>query len=162
MFRKLIAIGVIWIIVGWYFAKDKITLFIAAHKSSLNKEVVEYYFDATVGLDSLAADLFNKKVIEYPKSFVLLGKYKNLNSKRLASGKYLLKPSTSYKDVLNGFTINSNGNGNAEVEVDVTFNNCKIIEQLVSKVSKNLFVDSVSLLNYIKSDSVLKKYGFTW
>ena len=162
MFRKLIAVGVIGIIVGGYFAKDKITLFIAAHKSSLNKEVVEYYFDATVGLDSLAADLFNKKVIEYPKSFVLLGEYKNLNSKRLASGKYLLKPSTSYKDVLNGFTINSNGNGNAEVEVDVTFNNCKNIEQLVGKVSKNLLLDSVSLINYIKSDSVLKKYDFNW
>lgn len=162
MFRKLILVGVIAVIVTGYFVSDKVTLFFAAHKKTLNENEIEYYFDATVGLDSLAADLYVKEVIEYPKSFILLGEYKDLNNNRLASGKYLLKPNTSYKDILNGFTINGNGNGNAEVEVNVTFNNCKNIEQLAGKVSKNLFLDSVELISYIKSDSVLKMYGFTW
>ena len=161
MFRKvIIGVGVIGVI-GIALTYDKIGLFLDGRKSTLNEKSQEFFFDANLGAKGLADKLESEHLIDNKEALLAVAEYKGLDVSKLASGKYLIEEGTSYRNLLNGFTLNSNGNGNAEVEVDVTFNNCKDIYQLAGKVSKCLLVDSSKLVSYIENGSTLEKYGFT-
>jgi len=140
---------------------DSFGLYFDGSKTSINEEPVIIYVPTGVTLDQLGDLLIEEEVIDNKDSFVAVGEYKKLTAERLAAGKYILPKKTDYKTLLNGFTINSLGNGNAEVEVDVTFNNCKDIAQLSGKVARHIETDSLSLYEYILSDSILEDYGFT-
>ena len=161
MFKKIAIVGVIVFVVITFSLRGKIGLYFDGNKTSLNQNDQEFYFNSNKGLEGLALQLENEKIIDNVKSFILVGDYKGLDSSNLASGKYVIKSGTNYRNLLNGFTLNSNGDGNAEVEVNVTFNNCKNIEQLAGKVASHIMVDSVDLLNYIQSGAPLSKYGFS-
>ncbi len=161
MFKK-IAIGVAILgIVGIALTYDKIGVFLDGRKSTLNEGKIEFFYNNEGGLEGLANLLEEKKIIDNKDAFLNVGNYKNLTKERLASGKYIIAAGESYRNLLNGFTINGNGNGNAEVEVDVTFNNCKDIYQLAGKVSKCIMLDSTKLVDYIANGSTLSKFGFT-
>lgn len=161
MFKKiaivLLVAGVIGLIVMW----PKISLYLAGIKTTDNKQVTEFYFDASKGLQGLADQLAKENIIGNKSALIKVGEYKKLDAQRLASGKYLVKPGTSFRDLLNGFTKNSNGNGNAEVEVEVTFNNCRDVNQMAGKVAKCLMADSAEIADVLTSDSTMEKYGFT-
>lgn len=161
MLKKIIGalavLGILATILLW----TKISLYLASQKKSENGQEKVFYFDAKIGLYGLADKLVTEKIISDKAAFIQVGEYKNLDEKRLASGKYLLKQGTKYKDLLNGFTLNANGNGNAEVEVEVTFNNCKDLRQVAQKVSANLQADSAAFYAAFSSPEILKKYQFT-
>ena len=161
MFKKLIYIGLVVGLIAAFFMKNKLFLFFYANKKSINKSEVYFNFNAKTGLEGLAEQLSEQDLIDDIEAFVSVGKYKDLDSKKLASGRYLIQSGISYKNLLNGFTKNSNGNGNAEIEVNVTFNNCKNIEDLAGKVASSLMFDSTTLIDYIYSGETLNKYGFT-
>ena len=161
MFKKIAIVGVIVFVIITFSLRGKIGLYFDGNKTSINKNDQEFYFNSSKGLEGLALQLEEENIIDNVKSFISVGDYKELDSNNLASGKYLIKSGTNYRNLLNGFTLNSNGNGNAEVEVNVTFNNCKNIEQLAGKVASNLMVDSLTLIDFIQSGETLSKYGFT-
>lgn len=161
MFKKVAIVGAVIFGIIAFSLRGKIGLYFEGNKTSLNQNDQEFYFNSNKGLEGLALQLENEKIIDDVKSFISVGEYKGLDSSNLASGKYVIQSGTNYRNLLNGFTLNSNGNGNAEVEVNVTFNNCKNIEQLAGKVAANLMVDSLGLLNYIQSGATLSKYGFS-
>ncbi|MBI1837357.1 MAG: endolytic transglycosylase MltG [Flavobacteriia bacterium] len=161
MFKK-IAIGVAIVgVVGIALTYDKIGVFLDGRKSTLNSTEEAFYFNNQGGLEGLAQLLIEKKIIDDKDAFLNVANYKKLTKERLAAGKYMIEAGESYRNLLNGFTLNGNGNGNAEVEVDVTFNNCKDIYQLAGKVSKCIMLDSTKLVNYLTDGSTLEKFGFT-
>lgn len=153
----VLGLALVGIIALW----PKISLYLAGSKGSSNAKTAEFFFKASSDLKGLADQLEQAKIIDDKDAFLKVGEYKELNKERLASGKYVIEPGTSYKDMLNGFTLNSNGNGNAEVEVEVTFNNCRDVVQLAGKVSKCIMTDSTQLAEFLTSDATLDKYGFT-
>lgn len=161
MFRKIIYAGIAVTLIAAFFMRNKLFLYFNATKKSVNQTEVFFNFNANVGLEGLAHELKEQNIIDDAEAFISVGEYKDLDSNKLASGRYQIKSSTSYKDLLNGFTLNSNGNGNAEIEVNVTFNNCRDIEDLAGKVASSLMFDSTTLINYIYSNETLNKYGFT-
>lgn len=156
-------LGVVFIlgIVGYFIFADKINLYFAGSKTTINTKETNFYVYPDTDLEYLAADLENKGIIDDVNSLVSVGDYKKLNNSNIASGKYLISTSVDYKTLLNGFTLNSLGNGNAEKEVSVTFNNCKDIYQLAGKASNNVMFDSTEFVNFILADSTLRKYGFS-
>ncbi len=158
---KLIIVGGILAVVGLIVVAPKAMIYLAGSHKSLNSESQAFYLEGSMDLNQLAAELVQEKIIDDVKSFVSVGEYKNLTSKTIASGKYLIEPGTSYRTLLNGFTKNSNGNGNAEVEVEVTFNNCRDIYQMAAKVANSLALDSAKLISYLQSGTTLSKLGFT-
>lgn len=161
MFKKvIIGVGIVGI-VGIALTYDKIGLFLDGRKSTKNEVDQAFFFDARQGVEGLANQLELEKLINDKEALLSVAEYKKLNSNNLASGKYVIKSGTSYRDLLNGFTINGNGNGNAEVEVDVTFNNCKDIYELAGKVAHCLMLDSSKLISYIEDGATLRKYDFT-
>ena len=158
---KLIIVGGIFMVVGLIVVGPKAMLFLAGSHKSLNAQEQAFYISGSKDLNQLADQLVQEKIIDDVKSFISVGEYKQLTNKTIASGKYLIKPGTNYRTLLNGFTKNSNGNGNAEVEVEVTFNNCRDIYQMAGKVSKCIDVDSAQLISFLQSGSTLSKLGFT-
>lgn len=158
--KVVIGIGIVGVI-GFIFAFDKIGLFLDGRKSTLNEQNQDFFFDAKIGAEGLADQLVKEQLIDDKEALLAVAKYKGLDVSNLASGKYIIEEGTSYRNLLNGFTLNSNGNGNAEVEVDVTFNNCKDINQLAGKVSHCLSIDSAMLVSNIQSSATLDKFDFT-
>ncbi len=161
MFKKGLIVVAILGAIGVALAWPKISLYLASVKHTSNNKTVAFFFDASVGLEGLADQLSEQKIISDKSALVKVGEYKELNAERLASGKYLIASATEYKTLLNGFTKNSNGNGNAEVEVEVTFNNCRDVNQLAGKVGKNLMFDSTAIATLLNDPKTLTKYGFT-
>ncbi len=161
MFKKISIAVAILAVIGIIVLWPKISLYFAGSKKTLNEKQTAFFFDAKSGLEGLADQLEEQKLIGSKDAFLKVGEYKELNADRLASGKYLIEPGTNYRTLLNGFTKNSNGNGNAEVEVEVTFNNCRDVEQLAGKVSRCIMTDSVQLAEFLTSQATLDKYGFT-
>jgi UPF0755 protein len=140
---------------------DSIGLYLDGSKTSVNDYDEILYIPTGVTLDELADILLERGIIDNKEAFVSVGEYKKLTANRLAAGKYSISAKTDFKTLLNGFTLNNLGNGNAELEVSVTFNNCRDIPQLAGKVAKHIEADSAEIANYILSDSILNKYGFS-
>lgn len=161
MFKKISIAAAALLIVGLLIFWPKISLYLAGSKKTKNEKQSAFFFDAKSGLKGLADQLEKAQIINNKKALIKVGEYKELNAERLASGKYMIQPGTDYRTLLNGFTKNSNGNGNAEVEVEVTFNNCRDVYQLAGKVSRCIMTDSLTLSEFLTSESTLEKYDFT-
>ncbi len=159
--RNKIIVLIIIIAVLVAIITPKVKLYLSGNNISCNKTTKEFYILSDVDIESLASQLSEKGIIDNISSFVSVGKYKGLDKKTIAHGKYIIKPGTSYRALLNGFKLNSKGNGNAEVEVKVNFNNCKTMSDLANKVSKVLFLDSTKLIDYLNQETTLKQYEFT-
>ncbi len=159
--RNLIIGGIVLSLVLIAIAAPKIMLYLAGNAKSVNAAPSEFYIKAPIDLNQLANQLANQGIISDTKGFISVGEYKGLNTEKIALGKYVIEAGTSYRALLNGFTINANGNGNAELEVEVTFTNCRDIYQMSGKLSKVLAVDSARLVDFLIDGNTLDRLGFT-
>jgi UPF0755 protein len=160
--KRRLVIGIICaVVLGLVILLPKGLVYLASTKSSINTESKFFYIKERLSLVELANRLEKEGFISDKKAFITVGEYKGIAPNEIALGKYKIQPATSFRMLLNGFTLNSNGNGNAEVEVEVTFNNCITINDLAEKVSKSLFIDSAKLIALLKDSATLTKYGFT-
>jgi len=141
-------------------ACTSINAYFGGKKETLNTENADFYIPTSTSFETLKLLLVNNKIIDDPDAFQAVLNYKKLEDRQLAPGKYIIAPSTEYNTLINGFTLNNIGNGNKEVEIEVTFNNCKDIRDIAGKVSAQIEMDSTAFMNYILSDSILRKYGF--
>lgn len=158
MSKKVIIIILVVVFgVGAFVVGPTFLVFLAGRSTTVNTKASDFYFDASLGLEGLATKLYNDGLIKDKEDLIKVGKYKDLDATKLASGKYIIEPSTNFRTLLNGFTKNSAGNGNAEVEVDVTFNNCRDVYQLAGKVSKLLLIDSAALVNAITNKGLYEQ-----
>ena len=147
------------LLISLFFIVPMANVYFKGKKTSINNKEVEIIVKKNTNLSVLANQLSDAKIIDDKDAFIAVGEYKALNEEKIAAGKYLIKPNTSFKNMLNGFTKNSKGNGNAEVEVEVTFNNCTSIEDICGKVSKCIDIDSARLNKYIRNPKNWQKWG---
>lgn len=154
----LIIVGSI-IVVSSIFIIPLINIYFKGKTTTINNKSATVFIKKNTSLESLADQLIELKIIDDKDSFLSVGEFKDLNQEKIAAGKYIIKPESTYKDLLNGFTLNSKGNGNAEVEVEVTFNNCNTIEDICGKVAKCIDIDSTILFKYIRNPENWKKEG---
>jgi UPF0755 protein len=159
--KVIISVTVVVIIVGVIIFYPKISLFLNSRRESQNVKNIEFFVKAPMNSNQLAEELKAKGIINNVEGFVKVAEYKGINEKNIAIGKYIIEPNTQYRNLLNGFKLNSRGNGNAEVEVNVTFNNCRDIYQMAGKVCSDLLMDSVKFVNLLNDTETLNKYGFT-
>ena len=159
--KGLIAVGAIALI-GLVFGWKHINAFMDGRNATINSsEPIRIVIDNSNSLEDIANMLVEKKVIDDVESFLSLAEYKGLDNSEIGSGMYSIDPNTSYRALLNGFTLNSAGNGNAEIEVEVTFNNCATIDDMCEAVSKCIYVSKEELKAYILDCKTLAKYDFT-
>ena len=163
--RILISLTIVAIsILAVLLILPKWDLYKSGQLTTVNKDEVSFYILKETNLEQLASELKKKGIIEDTESFIDVGEYKNLSAKKIALGKYIIAPNTKIKDLLNGFKINSKGNGNAEVEVKVTFSSCRgfqQLEQMSTKVSGSIQLDSALLMDYLNDPETMEHYGFS-
>lgn len=140
---------------------DGINAYFDGNKSTSNTSEQALYIKSGATLNELAQQLVDEKIIDEKETFLSVAEYKNITDDKIGAGKYTVAKNTEIKTLINGFTVNRLGNGNKEVEVQVTFNNCQDIKDIAGKVSKHIEMDSAAFVNYILSDSILNKYGFS-
>jgi len=155
--KVILGIATVVIIGIGVFINPKAGVFLAGRKTSVNTQNIKFVFKSKDGLEGLTEQLFEMKIIEDKAAFERVGEYKGLDDKTLATGMYVIEPGTSYRTLLNGFTLNSAGNGNAEKEVEVTFNNCRDVYDLAGKVSKILLLDSAELVAKVHAPKFLSE-----
>ena len=163
MSRKqlIIAITAAVVLIGGILFFPKISLYFKGRNATVNTSNKEFFIKKEMNLVALADLLINEKIIDNKDALIAVGEYKELNDKNIALGKYIIEPGSSYRNLLNGFKKNASGNGNAEVEVSVTFTNCKNLDDVARIVSENTNLNQNDLASYIKSETVLSKYGFS-
>lgn len=140
---------------------DGINAYFNGSEKTINDKKTTIYVKTGTTLDELTNLLIDKKIIDDKEAFLSVASYKNFTNESIGAGKYEIEGGTAYKTLINGFTLNRLGNGNQEVEVEVTFNNCQDIKDVAGKVSKQIEMDSSAFVQYILSDGILNKYGFT-
>lgn len=148
-------------IVVLFFLLPKIQFYLAGRSKTVNQSAITFLIDRPLTAEELAKALEKKQIIADRTAFLRVANYKKLDKERIALGKYVIAPETNFRSLLNGFTKNKSGNGNAEQEVTVTFNNCRTIYSMAGKVADCLILDSAELIQYLLSDTTLKKFGFS-
>jgi UPF0755 protein len=155
MKKKLVAgaVAVVIIGVGLVFGWTPGMIYL---KKTSNDREARVAIDNQQTLEAIAGDLKKAGVIDNVRSFLSMAEYKRLTTSNIEPGMYAFPAHTSYRDLLNSLK-----SGSFEVEVVVTFNNCRTIHDLTTKVSACLMIDSTELENYILSSEMLQKYDFT-
>lgn len=97
--------------------------------------------------DSLGSALIN------PKKFKKFAKNNKLDQ-NFSTGKYSFPASASYASIIRHINLGM------QTPVRVTFNNIRTFDKLASAASKNLELDSLSLLDHLTQESTAQSYGF--
>lgn len=87
------------------------------------------------------------------KTFQKLASFKNYESK-IKPGKYLIKRGMNNRQLINMLL-----SGN-QIPVNLTFNNLRTNQQLAGKLSKQIELDSITLIKHLNDESFLVKYNF--
>ncbi len=161
MAKKIIVLVVIVLAVVAFIERDSILSYFGFETKTINSSEVKLLLRETPTLSSLIETLIENEVIENGDEFRDYVVTNKIDSTDFAAGKYVILSGTKLSNLVNGFVKNEEGHGNAEVKVKVVFNRCRTIEDVGSNISKCILADSASIVEYIKSEAALKKYGFT-
>ncbi|MFI3280481.1 MAG: endolytic transglycosylase MltG [Rikenellaceae bacterium] len=91
--------------------------------------------------------------ISHDWAFKFYAKRLNLNS-TIKAGRYQFEPNLSVIRIVRMLKLGE------QLPVNVTFNNIRTLPDLAGRVSSQLDIDSLDLLNYLQNDKVCSKYGF--
>lgn len=152
------------ILISTLISCDALQAFLGSKKQTYNSQEQFLYIPSSVlSIEDLTALFLAENLISLgnKRDFLAVLNYKEFTADKIGHGKYKIAPNTDFKTLINSITINKLGNGNQELEVEVTFNNCKDVYAIAGKVSKQIEMDSTQFINYLLSDSILRKYGFT-
>jgi len=147
-----------WILIAFLFIK-LLGIFIGilfyqtvlASNTAFDGASIEIFIDQDDDLDSL-----NLKLVPHLKStktFNRLAKFKSYGES-IKPGRFLISTSSSNNRIIN--TLRSGG-----TPIKVVFNNQERIENLVGRISNQLMIDSLSLLEHMTNPDIIDKMGFT-
>jgi len=121
-------------------------------ESNIQVEKFNLYIPTNANYNQVIDSLITNNVLINIKTFQKVATFKKYDS-RIKSGKYLLKKGMNNRQLINMLIL-----GN-QTPVNLTFNNVRTNEQLAGKLSKQIELDSITLINYLKDESFLIKYG---
>lgn len=117
------------------------------------KDTKYLYIPRDADFQQVKDSLYANFRVEDEAMLEMVAGWKNYPNK-VKPGRYEIKDGMS-----NNALINMLRSGNQK-PVNVTFNNIRTLEQLSSRVSRQIDVDSVYLLQLLKDDGYMSKYGF--
>ncbi|RLD70473.1 MAG: endolytic transglycosylase MltG [Bacteroidetes bacterium] len=127
---------------------------IYSNNTQLKDDKVFYlYIQANANLDNVTDSLSKHKVLEDMESFLWVAGLKKY--KKIRSGRYEIKAGMSNNDLINMLRSGH------QKPVKLTFNNIRTTQELASKISVQLEIDSATLINLLNNNEFLKPYKFT-
>lgn len=137
-----------------------IVLALPKYKVHFNKytgEKVEVFIKTGSGIDGIGSQLVSNNVFESISEFKSYANEFGYNSSNIEPGKYVIDSQVKFKHIIYGLK-----NGNNEYnKTNLVFTYSRSIPSMIQKVAPFIEADSAALVDYILSDSVIKKYGFT-
>ncbi len=117
---------------------------------SIETKKKEFYIKTSSSFDQLVDQL--KPHLESVVSFRLASKIKRFDV-NIKPGRYVFEKSMSNNQLINNLRKNN-------IPIKLTFNNLERLENLASVISKQIEVDSLSLIDQFLSEKFLKDNGF--
>jgi len=154
IFKVFLIIALVGLIIGalaGYYLYNKI---FSSNVNLGEKESIYLYIPTNATYTEVIDSLYSKNIIIDTTSFewvAELKKYPDL----VKSGKYLISNNLSNNDLVDLLR-----SGKQE-PVNVTFNNIRLKKELASKISKQLEVDSIVLLEALNNKELAESYGFS-
>lgn len=116
-----------------------------------NEDVYLYIYDGD-DFDNIISELSEMGVMRDLKTFKRIAEFEGY-AEDIKSGRYLLKDGMSNRKLLNMLE------SGYQTPAKVTFNNIRTKEQLAKRLSDQLMLDSVQIINLLNDPSILKPYG---
>lgn len=115
-------------------------------------------FELAIPTDSEYEDVLgilkSKKILGNYNSFDFIAGVMNYKKKKVAPGKYTLKPEMSNRELVSMLRAG------LQTPVNITFNNVRTIESLVGKISVYIEADSIEIIDIIQDSSYIAKLGY--
>lgn len=151
--RILIYIFLLLIIVagiGAYFAYQ------AIYKDNVNnqKDKYEIFIDPNSSVEDFKSELSKNNILINENSFDFVAKLMSFENKKVSPGKYSISSNLSNKALI---SLIRSGRQSA---VNLTFNNAREISDLSGKLSKNILLDSLSILSFLSNNENIAESGF--
>lgn len=155
MFKKIIQfLLVIILIVGGVLAYFYHQNFIKAN--TVVGEKACYIFIPKQATEATVFELLRKsETITDTTSLWRMIVLKKLNKKNIYPGKYKIENGWSNNSLINHLRA-----GNGRLDAVVQFHNVQTIEQLSGKMTKELLLDSLTVIHWLKNSNNKMKYGF--
>jgi len=154
VFKVILIIALLGLIIGGiagYYFYNKI---FSPNVDLGDNESVYLYIPTNATYEQVLDSLYSKEIIIDKTSFEWVANLKKYNN-LVKSGKYLISNNLSNNDLIDLLR-----SGKQE-PVNVTFNNIRLKKDLASKISLQIEADSISLLDALNNDELVKNYGFT-
>ena len=148
--KALIALALIVVAIGGYFAFKTYKTYLAANVTAKEKFL---YVKAGYVFEDLVTDFRYKEILNDIGTFWLAAESMNLKG-ALKPGRYRLKEGMNNRTLINMLKA-----GNQE-PVQLKLQGVRKIENLASLLAKNLETDSVSFIKLLDSSAYINKFGF--
>ena len=126
-------------------------------KLDMKESSVDLYLSSTTQFNNVGQVLVDHGIFQSLDDFETYSDAFGYNANNFEAGKYRFTNGQKLKHVIYALK-----NGNQELkDCQIVFTYSQNIPSMVSKIHHHIEADSSVLVNYILSDSVIKKYGFT-
>ena len=116
-------------------------------------ETVYIYIDGQKKYEDVVTQIRDKAGFPSEKIFRMMAERMNYPNK-VKTGRYAINDGMTMSDV------NRLLRSGSQTPVDLTFNNMRTAENLAGRISQQLMMDSLTLLNALRNNSNAEKYGF--
>ncbi|MCE5205525.1 MAG: endolytic transglycosylase MltG [Porphyromonadaceae bacterium] len=116
-------------------------------------ETVYIYIDGQKKQEDVVTQLREKELLPSEKIFRLLAERMDYPNK-MKTGRYAISDGMTMVDVIRLLRSGK------QAPVDLTFNNMRTVENLAGRISQQLMMDSLTLLNALENSANAQKYGF--
>ena len=153
--RKLIRyIGLIIAAVLIYFGVRTYNR-VCAPVVSIDSDELVLFIKTGWDQDSVLAFLDNSEIVKRPRDLKWVMKKKNYQGSLVVPGKYVIKNKMSCVELVDNLRA-----GRGENEVKVTFNSVRTLEEIAGLASKELEVDSLTLIKAFGNVDEIERLGF--
>ncbi len=130
-------------------------LYQAIYADNINDQQASYeiFVEPETNVDQFKQILLDEGILKDEKSFDIVSKLMSFENKKVSPGKYTITSNLSNKALIG---LIRSGRQSA---VNLTFNNARLLTDLSAKLSKNIRLDSLSILRFLEDDENIKESG---
>ncbi|NRA92891.1 MAG: endolytic transglycosylase MltG [Psychroserpens sp.] len=148
--KILWAVALIGLVVAGYFAHFVYSAMFEPNTSFNNNEAY-IYIETGADYNSVRSQL--EPLLEDIDKFDALASQKKYTT-NIKAGRFMIKKGMSNNDIINSIRSNN-------LPIKLSFNNQESLEKLAGRISKQIEVDSLSILESMKNPEFLKSSGFS-
>jgi UPF0755 protein len=150
MLKKVIIYGILLL---FLIGGGIVFFFYDAIYSPYTEKQYELFIDESSSKESVTSELLENEVIPEVKSFKTVSKLMSFN--RLKPGRYIINEGLTARQLI------SKLRAGRQDAVNLTFNNARLIDDLSGKLAKNIELDSLEILEFLRTSPLVAEAGYS-